>query len=234
VSKKNQLQPWRTERFCIPEKDHPRFVAQMEEILDVYCEESCEDEPLICMDESARQIVSDLLPPLPMEPGHPRREDHHYQRQGTQALFLFFNPLAGWRRVSSRDRRTRVDWAEEVRRLLEEDYPQARKVKLVCDNLNTHHKGSLYAAFDAQTAHRLSRRLELYYTPRNGSWLNMAEMELSILGRQCLNRRFHSIPHMQSELQAWQTARNKEHCGAQWRFTTSDARIKLRRLYPHG
>lgn len=206
----------------------------MEDVLDVYCEEYSEEEPLICMDEAAKQIVSDLIPPMAMRPGRVRCEDYHYVRQGTQAIFIFFNPIAGWRRISCRDRRTALDWAEEVRWLLEEDYPHARKLTLVCDNLNTHNEASLYAAFDAETARRLRRRIRFCYTPRNGSWLNMAEMELSILARQCLNRRFDGIEHMRSHLQAWQDRRNTERRGAQWRFTTPEARIKLHALYPNG
>lgn len=184
------------------------------------------------MDEAAKQVVSDVNPALPLSPGRPRREDHHYRREGVRALFLFFDPLRGWRRVSSRAGRMRVDWAEEVQRLLDVDYPQAERVTLVCDNLNIHDIGSLYAAFDAPTAHRLSRRLRLVHTPRNGSWLNMAEMELSILTRQCIGRRFDNPAQMQAAIAAWEKSRNASRCGANWRFTTSDARIKLKALYP--
>ena len=135
MSEKNRLQPWRTKRFCIPERDHARFVAEMERILDVYCEEFDDRHPLICMDEAAKQIVSDVDRALPMSPGQPRREDHHYERQGVRALFLFFDPIRGWRRVSSRESRTRSDWAHEIRHLLDVDYPDAESVTLVCDNL---------------------------------------------------------------------------------------------------
>lgn len=204
----------------------------MEKILDVYCETYDEAHPLVCMDEAAKQITSDVEPALPMGPGRLRREDHHYERQGTRAVFLFFDPLRGWRRVSSQEGRTRWDWAEEVRQLLEEDYPHAEVVTLVCDNLNTHDIASLYTAFDAETAHRLARRLRLQHTPRNGSWLNMAEMELSVLTRQCMGRRFQSAEQMDQALAAWQARRNRLGQGAQWRFATSDARIKLQRLYP--
>lgn len=204
----------------------------MEQVLDAYCETYDERHPLIGMDEAAKQVVADVEPALPMTPGQPRREDHHYKRQGVQAVFAFFDPLRGWRRVSSRDTRTRRDWAEEIRQLLEVDYPQAEVVTLVCDNLNTHDIASLYATFDACTAHRLARRLRIVHTPRNGSWLNITEMELSILTRQCLNRRFENVAAMQDALHAWQTARNTAHCGATWRFTTADARIKLKALYP--
>lgn len=204
----------------------------MEKILDVYCETYDETHPLICMDEAAKQITSDVEPALPLSPGRARREDHHYLRQEVRAVFMFFDPLRGWRRVTSREGRTRWDWAEEVRQLLDEDYPQAKQVTLVCDNLNTHDIASLYTAFDPATAHRLVQKLRLEHTPRNGSWLNMAEMELSVLTRQCIGRRFPTAGDMDKSMAAWQTERNQKGLGAQWRFTTSDARIKLRRLYP--
>lgn len=184
------------------------------------------------MDEAAKQVVSDVEPALPMTPGQPRREDHHYERKGVRALFLFFDPIRGWRRVSSRKRRTSVDWAHEIRHLLDVDYPKAEQLTLVCDNLNTHDRTSLYTAFDAETANRLAQRLRVEHTPRNGSWLNLAEMELSILTRQCIGRRFDTITQMDEAIAAWQTTRNKHALGANWRFTTADARIKLKRLYP--
>src|SRR5262245_20511413 len=158
-AEKNQLQPWRKVCWCVPERDAARFVAQMEDILDVYEANHPDDEPLICMDEAAKELHDSVREPIPMTPGHPAKEDYHYQRQGTAAVFLFFNPLQGRRRVSARDSRTRIDWAEEVRCLLDEDYPQARKITLVCDNLNTHGIASLYQAFPPAEAHRLARRL---------------------------------------------------------------------------
>lgn len=185
------------------------------------------------MDEAAKQVTADLEPALPMTPGQPRREDHHYQRVDVRAVFLFFDPLRGWRRARSRASRTRTDWAEEVRQLLEVDYPQAEVVTLVCDNLNTHDIASLYATFEAPTAHHLARRLRLIHTPKHGSWLNMAEMELSVLTRQCLNQRFASVAEMDRAVQAWERDRNARAAGARWRFTTADARIKLKSLYPH-
>lgn len=232
MSKKNRLKPWQSRRFCIPERDRARFVAHMEKILDVYCESYDRKHPLICMDEAAKQILSDVDSALPMAPGHPRREDHHYERQGVRAVFLFFDPLRGWRRVSSREGRTRLDWAEEIEKLLQQDYPQAEEITLVCDNLNTHDIASLYAAFDAETAHRLARRLRIEHTPRNGSWLNMAEIELSVLTRQCIGRRFDSARQMNAAIEAWQLQRNQSATGADWRFTTSEARTKLKTLYP--
>lgn len=206
----------------------------MEKILDVYCENYDEEHPLICMDEAAKQITADVEPALPMSPGRRRREDHHYERKGVRALFLFFDPLRGWRRVSTRESRTRIDWAEEVRTLLEEDYPRAKTVTLVCDNLNTHDIASLYHAFAAQPAHDLSRRLRIVHTPVNGSWLNMAEMELSILTRQCIGRRFESASAMEKAIADWQRKRNEQPTTATWRFQTPTARIKLQHLYPNG
>lgn len=204
----------------------------MEDILDVYAAGHSQEEPLICMDEASKQLLRDVDEPIALLPGQPVKEDYHYERRGVQALFMFFDPLRGWRRVSNRDSRTRLDWAEEIRRLLEEDYPQAKKVKLVCDNLNTHHLASLYEAFPAEVAHSLARRLEIHYTPRNGSWLNVAEIELSVLARQCLDRRIGNAEELHGELVAWEAERNAEGSRVVWRFTTADARIKLRHLYP--
>lgn len=204
----------------------------MEDVLDIYEAPHSEDEPLICMDEAAKQLLRDEIESLPMEPGKPLREDYHYERRGVQAIFMFFDPNRGWRRTSSRDSRTRVDWAEEVRTLLDEDYPHAKKVKLVCDNLNTHTIASLYHAFPAEEAHRLARRLEIHYTPRNGSWLNVAEIELSVLSRQCLDRRIGSAKQLASEIETWCSSRNADHSKVNWTFTTNDARKVLRHLYP--
>lgn len=204
----------------------------MEDVLDTYTEPRDPEEPLICMDEAARQLLAQEREPLALAPGRPAREDYHYQRRGTAVVFLFLDPLRGWRRSSVRDSRTRVDWAEEVRRLLEEDYPTARRVKLVCDNLNTHHAASLYEAFPPEEARRLARRLEIHYTPRHGSWLNMAEVELSVAHRQCLDRRVASAAALREELGAWAEGRNARACTVSWRLTTEDARIRLRSLYP--
>jgi hypothetical protein len=204
----------------------------MEDVLDAYTDPHSPEEPLICMDEAARQLLAQEREPLALAPGRPAREDYHYQRRGTAAVFLFLDPVRGWRRSSVRDSRTRVDWAEEVRRLLEEDYPTARRVKLVCDNLNTHHAASLYEAFPPEEARRLARRLEIHYTPRHGSWLNMAEVELSVAHRQCLDRRVASAAALREELGAWAEGRNARACTVSWRLTTEDARIRLRSLYP--
>jgi DDE superfamily endonuclease len=219
-------------RWCIPERDRARFVAQMEDILDLYTAEHPEDEPLICMDEAAKQLTADVQGPIPVAPGRPAKQDYHYERRGVRAIFLFFDPIRGRRRLSARPRRTRVDWAEEVRRLLEEDYPQARKVKLVCDNLNTHAIASLYEAFEPELAHRLARRLEIHPTPRNGSWLNVAEIELSVLDAQYLDRRIGSDCELDAALAACQRDRNAEGSRVEWRFDTATARKRLRHLYP--
>lgn len=204
----------------------------MEDVLDVYAQPHSEEEPLICMDEASKQLLDDGLPSIPCAPGRTQREDYHYERNGTQSLFMFFNPISGWRRVSCRDSRTRIDWAEEIRQLLLEDYPKARKITLVCDNLNTHGIASLYEAFTASQAHALKQRLEIHYTPRNGSWLNVAEIELGVLSRQCLNRRIPTTAALQSEVAAWQEERNATASKVRWQFTHQDARRKLYRLYP--
>jgi hypothetical protein len=227
------LKPWRkAQSWCIPEADAARFVAQMEQVLDVYALPPSAREPLICMDEASKQLPEGLHVPLPPAPGRPPREDYHYQRQGVRAPFLFFDPHRGWRRVSGRDSRTRQDWAHEVRRLLDEDYPLASEVRLVCDDLNTHHIASLYAAFPPEEAHRLARRLEVVHTPRDGSWLNVAEVELSVLARQCPDRRIAAPEELDRECAAWERARNAEGGRVIWQFTTADARVRLRHLYP--
>jgi hypothetical protein len=202
----------------------------MEDVLELYVAPASAEEPLICMDEASKQLLDGVS--IPLAPGHAVKEDYHYERHGVQALFLFFDPLRGWRRVSCCDSRTRLDWALQVRQLLEVDYPHARKVKLVCDNLNTHDKSSLYKAFSPEVAGRLAQRLEIHHTPRKGSWLNMAEIELSILARQCLNRRIASAADLKRQLNAWQQARNETRSQIIWRFPTKDARTKLRHLYP--
>ena len=198
----------------------------------MYASEHTPEEPLVCMDEASKQLLRNDRPPVPIAPGRPAREDYHYERRGTQALFCFFDPIRGWRRVDCRDSRTAADWAEQVRILLEEDYPKARKVKLVCDNLNTHTTAALYEAFPAEQARALAQRLEIHYTPVHGSWLNVAEIELSVLARQCLNRRIGSADDLKSEVAAWVKERNGDKARVVWQFTTADARIKLRHLYP--
>lgn len=204
----------------------------MEDVPDLYAAEHGPDEPLVCMDEASKQLLRDVAAPTPVAPGRPAREDYHYERRGVQALFCFFDPNRGWRRVAVADSRTAVDWAEQVRVLLEEDYPHARRVKLVCDNLNTHTPAALYEAFPAAQARALARRSEVHHTPVHGSWLNVAEIELSVLARQCLDRRIGSAEELRAEVSAWVRARNADRSRVVWRFTAADARVKLRHLYP--
>jgi len=204
----------------------------MEHVLDLYQQTPNSDEPLVCMDETTKQLTLDEIAPLPCKPGQPSRYDTLYRRNGVAVVFMFFAPHLGWRRVEIREGKTRLDWAWAVRRLLEVDYPTARKVHLVLDNLNTHGGASLYEAFPAEQAHRLLDRLEFHYTPKHGSWLNMAEIELSALSRQCLRRRIADRETLQAQATAWQTRRNSNQVGANWQFRTEDARIKLKKLYP--
>jgi hypothetical protein len=184
------------------------------------------------MDEQPVQLIKETRIPLPLEPGQPQRYDYEYERNGTVNNFMFTEPLAGWRKVSVRKTKTSLDWAEEIRTLLDEDYPDAEKVILICDNLNTHKIGSLYEAFHPAEARRLASRLEIHFTPKHGSWLNVAEIELSILTRQCLDRRIPDQDTLETETSAWHQERNDNQKGVDWRFTTDDARIKLKRLYP--
>ena len=204
----------------------------MEQVLDLYALPPDPAEPLICMDEAAKELHTQVREPLPMAAGRPLRQDDKYERRGSCAIFLFLDPHRGWRRAGAREHRTRLDWAEEVRRLLEEDYPAARVVRLVCDNLNTHHVGALYEAFPADRAHALARRLSITYTPRNGSWLNVAEVELSVMSKQCTGRRIPDRATLDAEVLRWAEARNAEGALVRWQFTTADARVKLRHLYP--
>lgn len=204
----------------------------MEDVLELYCQPYDAKAPLVCMDEQPRQLTKESRLPVAAGPGRPARYDYEYERAGTANLFLFCEPLAGWRHVEVTERRTRNDWAHQVRRLLEEDYPQAERVRLVLDNLNTHSTASLYEAFEPQEARRLARRLELHYTPKHGSWLNIAEIELSALTKQSLNRRLPDMQILRRQSQAWANERNTRQKGVDWQFTTDDARIKLKRLYP--
>lgn len=203
----------------------------MEEVLDLYHQPYDPDLPLVCMDETSKQLVAETRTPLPMEPGQPRRFDYEYERNGVANLFMFCEPMTGLRWVNVTGQRTRKDWAERVRWLLERIFP-GKRVRLVCDNLNTHDKASLYEAFDAETANRLAKRLDIHYTPKHGSWLNIAEIELRALTGQCLNRRIATPQELRRQVTAWQHRRNKDVRTVDWRFTTKDARIKLKHLYP--
>jgi hypothetical protein len=204
----------------------------MEDVLDVYARPYDPQLPVVCMDEKPYQLLAHARAPIPATPGRDRREDSEYIRHGTCAIFVWAEPLAGRRRVVARPRRTRIDWAQEVQRLLTVDYPEAKTVVLVMDNLNTHTLGSLYEAFEPARARALAQRLEIHHTPRHGSWLNIAEIELSALTRQCLDRRIDDLQVLNGELTAWQQATNAEQRQVNWHFTTSDARTRLRHLYP--
>jgi DDE superfamily endonuclease len=207
-------------------------VWRMEDVLEVYTRPHDPRRPQVCLDETSRQLLAEVNPPHPLAPGRPARQDYEYRRGGVCNLFLVTEPLAGWRHVMVSDRRTRIDWAHCIRELIDGHYPDAERIVLVQDNLNTHTPASLYAAFEPAEAKRLADRLELHYTPKHGSWLNMAEIELAMLAGQCLNRRLADRATLEREAAAWQAARNRAGRGVNWRFTTEDARIKLRHLYP--
>lgn len=216
----------------MPEGPSADFVAAMEDVLEVYHRPYDADRPMVCMDEASKQLIAEVREPLPAKPGSVAKQDSEYERRGTANLFMAVEPLAGKRTARVTDRRTKVDWAQFIKFLLLTVYPEAAIVVLVMDNLNTHGIGSLYAAFDPQTARALASRLEIHYTPKHGSWLNMAETELSILSRQCLDRRVDSQEVLRREVTTWEHDRNTSQCKINWQFTTADARIKLKRLYP--
>ena len=220
------------EYWCIPPKANADFVCAMEDVLEVYHRQYTDKEVLVCLDETSKQLVQETRQPLPARPGAVTAWDYEYQRNGVSNLFMLFAPLEGWRRVEVSERRTRTDWARVVRKLVDEDYPQKDRIVLVMDNLNTHHPASLYQAFEPAEAQRIAQRLEIHYTPKHGSWLNMAEIELGVLARQCLARQIPDQAMLGKETQAWQDPRNREAIRADWRFTTQDARIKLKSLYP--
>ena len=206
----------------------------MEDVLAVYARPYDPDRPVVCMDEKPYQLLADARDPIPASAGHDRKEDNEYVRHGTCSIFCWVEPLAGRRRVDARPRRTRIDWAHQVQRLLTVDYPDTERVVLVMDNLNTHGIASLYEAFDPATAFAPAQRLEIHHTPKHGSWLNIAEIELSVLSRQCLDRRIDDLTVLNTELAAWQTATNTAQRQVDWQFTTDDARTKLRHLYPNN
>jgi len=216
----------------LPGQPSAEFVAAMEDVLDVYHRPHDPQRPVVCLDESSKQLVAEVREPLPPRPGHVAKYDSEYERRGTANIFMAVEPLAGKRRARVTERRTRVDWAHFVQWLLVTLYPEAAKVILVMDNLNTHGTASSYEAFDPETARSLAARLEIHYAPKHGSWLNMAETELSVLSRQCLDRRLDSQELMAREVAAWEQGRNAAGMRINWRFTTADARIKLKRLYP--
>ena len=209
------------------------FVARMEDVLDLYHEACDPERPVVCFDETSRQLVEDVRPPIKAKPGRVERYDTEYQRNGTRNLFMFCEPKGGWRHVEVTERRTAVDFAHQMRWLVDQAYPHARVVRLVLDNLNTHKLGSLYEAFGASEARRIAKRLEFHHTPTHGSWLNMAEIELSVFSRQCLNRRVGDEV-LRREVAALERERNDAGAVIDWRFSTQDARSKLQHIYPSG
>jgi len=220
------------QQWVIPPQANADFVCAMEDVLAVYTRPYDPARPVVCLDELNKQLVAEIQTPLPVEPGQPARFDYEYERCGTANLFMINEPLMGQRHVTVTEQRTAVDFARVVRDLLEVRYPHAEKVVLVIDNLNTHKPAALYQAFEPAVARSLIDRLEIHYTPKHGSWLNMAEIELSILSRQCLDRRIPDLDTVTREVAAWEQARNANPRPVNWRFTTPDARIKLKRLYP--
>jgi hypothetical protein len=204
----------------------------MEEVLAVYTRPRDPQRPLVCLDEASKQLILETRPAMPMKPGRPARSDYEYERNGTANLFMMFAPLEGWRHVKVTDRRTCVDYAHALQDLSDVHFPDAGKIVLVQDNLNTHKKASLYQAFPPAEARRLVERFEWHYTPKHGSWLDMAESELAVLSTQCLDRRIPDKKTLIREIAAWEKHRNKHHAKAAWQFTSQDARIKLKHLYP--
>ncbi len=216
----------------ISPEENGEFAARMEDVIELYHRPYDPEIPLICMDEQSRQLIGETGQVIPAGPGRPERTDYEYERNGTANIFMFTEPLTGQRHVSVTERRTAPDQAEEIRQLAEVRYPEAWLIRLVCDNLNTHKAGSLYKAFSPEQARRIAKRLEIHYTPKHGSWLNIAEIELSALTVQCLTRRIPDIDTLRNETKAWERKRNGQQKSVDWQFTTEDARIKLKRLYP--
>lgn len=219
--------------WCIPPEQDAAFVCQMEQVLEVYKRPYDAAHPVVCMDEQPKQLISEVSPSVPVAAGQPARIDYEYVRQGVCNVWMFVEPLGAWRDVALTNTKTAVDWARQVKQVADHPrYRQAERITLVCDNLNTHHLASLYQAFEPAEALRLAQKLELVHTPKHGSWLNVAESELSVLTRQCLDRRIAEQRTVATEARAWSQERNAGQAGVDWQFTTTDARIKLKRLYP--
>src|SRR6266581_2767270 len=231
VAQKNELKPWQHEQWCIPTVG-AEFVAPMEDVLDLYEEEYDPDYPTVCFDEKLVAPEADVRPPEPLEPGQPERVDYEYERLGTANLFFFVEPLTGWRHVEMTEHRTKIDYAHCIQWLVDSVYPHAEYVRIVQDNLNTHTAAALYEAFEPAEARRILQRVEFHYTPKHGSWLNMAEIEISIFARGCLSRRVESMSVLRERITALEAERNALRCTISWRFTSNDARDKLHDLYP--
>ena len=230
--KKNELKPWQNKEGCIPAKENAEFVCAMEEVLDVYKRAYDETHPLIGMDESSRQQIKETRQPIPAKPGAVEKYDTEYERNGVSNMFMLFEPLEGKWHVVVTDQRTAVDRAHQIRKLVDAEYSRAERITRVMDNLNTHKGASLYKAFAPEEARRILDNLAIHYTTKHGSWLNMAEIELSILSRQCLDRRIPDQETLKMQIAAWQERRNAIAQPMEWRFTNEDARVKLKKLYP--
>lgn len=219
--------------WCIPPDQDAAFVCNMEQVLEVYHRPYDPRRPVVCMDEQPKQLISEVSQPISVAPGHPELVDYEYVREGVCTIWMFVEPLGGWRHVPVTTTKKAVDWAQQVKDLVDHPrYARAQRITLVCDNLNTHTLASLYQAFEPAEAMRIARKLELVHTPKHGSWLNVAESELSVLTRQCLDRRIATLTEVSEEAKAWYEQRNAKQVGVDWQFTSADARIKLKRLYP--
>jgi transposase len=227
----NDLKPWRKDMWCIPKVDGA-YVAAMEDVLDLYAETPNPTRPVVCFDESPTQLIGEVRQPIPAAPGQLERYDCEYRRNGTANLFVFLDAHRSWRKVKVTDQRTACDFAQCMRELVDVDYPEAKLIRVVLDNLSTHSAGALYEAFPAPEAHRIRQRLEFHYTPKHASWLNMVEIEIGVLRGQCLNRRIEQRHHLVAEIAAWQRQRNASGARIKWMFTTQRARDKLARAYP--
>ncbi len=204
----------------------------MEDVLETYHRTYTDDEVLVCLDETSKQHIKETRTPLPVRPGKPEKQDFEYERNGVSHLFMLFAPLEGWRYVKVTDQHTKADWAQVIKELVDEHFPEKKKIVLVMDNLNTHKVSSLYATFTPEEARRIAERIEIHYTPKHGSWLDMAEIEIGIMARQCLHRRIPDQDSLKREIKAWQNQRNQKAVRVDWRFTTKEARVKLKSLYP--
>src|SRR5215475_8143925 len=229
--KENQLKPWQQDMWCIPQVDGS-YVARMEDVLDLYAETADPKRPVVCFDESPTQLIGEVRQPIPATPGQLERYDCEYRRNGTANLFVFLDAHQPWRTVKVTDTRTACDFAQCMRELVDVDYPEAKLIRVVLDNLSTHSAGALYEAFPAPEAHRILQRLEFHYTPKHASWLNMVEIEIGVLRGQCLNRRISERKKLVSEIDAWQKQRNEARARIKWMFTVERARTKLARAYP--
>ena len=229
--KEDRIKPWQKKEWCIPKVD-AEFVWRMEAILDLYAESHDPQRPRVCFDESPYQMVSEVRLPLPMQPGQPQRYDYEYRREGTRNLFMFVQPEASWRHVKVTERRTKQDFAHCMKELVDIHFPEAKVVRVILDNLNTHTPAALYEAFEPAEARRICRKLEFHFTPKHGSWLNMAEIEFSVLSGQCLGQRIGDEGTLESEIAAWEDRRNEQRATINWQFTVPKAREKLGRLYP--